>query len=145
MINHSGPDHGVGRIANDLVGDVVLPDVPAIPAHVRRQGEGLAADDLERAAGRAVCIGNLEKHVVSSGLREPAAQLTGLGVDHQSLGQSFHTVMERTFSGGRDLEQERRAGPDAEDLGSVDPRLWARLGREHHRIGRPGPGRAPRQ
>src|SRR5208337_4691395 len=66
VIDHPRADHGVGRIAHDLVGDVVLPNVPAIPAHVRRQCEGLAADDPERTTGSAMAIGHLEHHVVGA-------------------------------------------------------------------------------
>ena len=115
MINHSGADHGVGRVANDLVGDVVFPDVPAIPAHVGRERQGLSADDLERGGGRAVGVGCLERDRIGTGLRQSAAELAGFGIDGQPLGKPLRRVMKRSIARGGNLEQEGRAGPDAEN------------------------------
>ena len=141
MINHAGAYHRVGRLADDLVRHVVLPDVPAIPAHVRRERERVSADDPERAAGLDAPVGDLEDDVVSSGAVEPAADLAGLRVEPEPLGKAYGRVPEGTLAGGRDLEQERRAGPDAEDIGAVDAGLRARPGRQDRGVGGPRPPR----
>ncbi len=107
VIDHPRADHGVGRVADDLVGDVVLPDVPAIPAHVRRQREGLAADDPERTAGSPMRIGHLEDHVVGPRVLEPARDLAGRRVHGEPRGQSLCRVAQRSLAAGRNLEQER--------------------------------------
>ena len=60
-------------------------------------------------------IGDLEDDIVSARAVEPAADLAGLRVELEPLGQPLGRVAERPLAGGRDLEQERRAGPDAED------------------------------
>ncbi len=107
VIDHPRTDHGVGRIADDLVGDVVLPDVPAIPAYVRRQCEGLAADDPERTTGSPMGIGHLEDHVVGPRVREPARDLAGRRVHDEPRGQPLRAVAQRALAAGRNLEQQR--------------------------------------
>lgn len=107
VIDHPRADHGVGRIADDLVGDVVLPDVPAIPAHVRRQCEGLAADDPERTTGSPMRVGDIEDQVVGPRMLEPARYLAGRRVHDEPLGQPLRAVAKRALAAGRNLEQQR--------------------------------------
>ena len=47
VIHHAAADHRVGGGAHDLVGHVAFPHIPTVPAHVRRQRQRFAADDLE--------------------------------------------------------------------------------------------------
>ena len=69
VIDHAGGNHRVGRVAHDLVGHAVVPDVPTVPAHVRRQGQRVAADDLELPLGLAQGVLGAERDHVLAAIR----------------------------------------------------------------------------
>ena len=130
VIHHAAADHRVGGGAHDLVGHVALPHIPTVPAHVRRQGQRLAAHDLELALRLAELVGGPERHDVCAGLLDPALDLAGLGIHRQALRQMVHGKGHRAVARRRNREQERMPRMHAEDARAVDARRARRLGRE---------------
>src|SRR5690242_1648171 len=53
VIDQSTDHHRICSCTNDLIAHMILPDVPTVPAHVRSQGESLAAHNFEFSTGCA--------------------------------------------------------------------------------------------
>ena len=116
VVDHAARDHGVGRVAHDLVAHAVYPDVPTIPAHVRRQRQPVADDDAELPLrGAQLVRGAKHDHVLAANGRA-AADPAGLAVQRQALGQPLGGELHWPPARGGDRKQQRMAGANAEDF-----------------------------
>ena len=133
VIGHAGGDHDIGGIAHVLLGDAVVVDVPAIPAHRRRQGQRVADHDLERPlAGPMLVLGPQRHGPFAPVLRDPAGDDAGSGVQLQALGQAGGREVDRPRPRAGNSIDERPSRPGAVDLRAVDLGLRPRLGRQNH-------------
>ena len=107
-------------------------DVPTIPAHGRRQGQGVAADDLQRPLGLALLIFPAEHRAIFAFRGNRAADDARVGVERQAGGKSVGRELHRPLARGRNAVQERMVWTAGIDLGAVDLRRRARWRREQH-------------
>ena len=133
VVGHAGGDHHVGRVAHVLLGDVMIVDVPTVPAHRRGQSQCITDDDSERPLVRPVLIPRSQRHRPFASLtRDPACDDTGLRVELQVRRQPRRGKPNRSGASARDSVDERSSRAGAIDPWPVDLWLRPRLGRQDH-------------
>ena len=134
VVGEAARDDRVGGLPHDPVGDVVLPHVPAVPAHVRGQRQRVADHDPERALRRAVAVrGRQGDGVRARGRHRPADPAVGR-VEPKAGGKALGREAHRPLAGRGDREEEGRSGPRAEHPRAVDARGRAGPRREDRRL-----------
>ena len=142
VVGHAGGDHDIGGMTHVLLGDAVVVDIPAIPAHRRRQGQRVADDDLERPHADPLRVLGFEScGPLAPVLRDSARDDASRGVKLQALGQAGGREVEGTQPRAGNAVEERLSRPGAVDPWAVDLRLRPRLGRQNHSLFRGNPGR----
>ena len=122
VIDQSFLDHGAGRCEYLLLRHIARPAVPGVPAHRRRQRNGVADDDFQIAFVAAERIFGLQPDDVFPGFLHAPRNASRPGVEFQPFGQTFGREGHGACSGGRHGKEELRSGTDPENPGSVNAR-----------------------
>ena len=84
VVDQAAGDHRVGGGADVRLGDVATETIPAIPAHRRRQRDGVAADDFERPFGLASRVLGAERDDIGPFLLQDAGDAAALRIKLQA-------------------------------------------------------------
>src|SRR5258706_2216068 len=129
MIDEAGVEHPARTPQHFVSIHLRAPTIPTVPAHWRRQRDGLADHDAEFFLGSAFAVFDPKDHDVFAGFFQYAGDLASPGIKPKSIGQMSGREGQRPLAGGGDLIKKRMAGPHAEECRAVDargsPRFWS--------------------
>ena len=122
MVGEAGRDEHAGRAQDLLLVDGLGPAVPAVPAHRRREGDAVSADNLELLFRLAPGVAGAQYHGMLAGGLEHTGDLASGRIQHQAGRQAVDRILHRAFAGSRDRVHERCARGDSENTRPIDPR-----------------------
>ena len=122
MVDQAGGRHGLRVLQHEVLADAAGVMIPAVPAHRRREGDGLAGDDLELPVRRAEGILRMQDHGESAGSLERTRDIPGLRIQREAIRQVVGGILHRPRARHRDVVEEGVFRADAEDAGAVDAR-----------------------